>query len=101
MGQGLRCWVVRAGGHAPMISGAWPGSSAYDAPVRRPAPPSFSPVRRSKQVAIVAVLTMFVAGMVAILATHASIAHVGTLLVGCVALGAILASALDRRRAPD
>lgn len=47
-------------------------------------------------IALAAVLVAFAAGVVAIIATGASTAHLGTLLVGCTALGTILATALDR-----
>lgn len=63
-------------------------------------PPAFWPPENPKRIAVVAALTMFVVGLVVILVEDASGAHLGTLLIGCVALGTILASFLDRRRAP-
>jgi len=68
--------------------------------VRRPAPPSPWPPGRPKRVALATVLVVLAGGLAAIIATGSSIAHVGTLLIGCVALGTILASVFDRRRAP-
>ncbi|MCW3015640.1 MAG: hypothetical protein JWO02_2732 [Solirubrobacterales bacterium] len=84
-----------------MISAKQAAPTAYDAVVRRPAPPSFWPFEHPKRVAAIAVSIVLVAGLTAIIVTGASIAYVGTLLVGCVALGTILASFLDRRRAPS
>lgn len=45
-----------------------------------------------------ATLTLLGTGLVAIIATGASVGYVGTLLVGCVTVGTVLASVLDRRR---
>lgn len=59
------------------------------------------PPRRPRRVALAAVLTTFVAGLIAIVVTGAGIAHLGTLLVGCTALGTILATTLDRTRGPQ
>lgn len=56
---------------------------------------------RPQLTALVAVVVTFVAGTVGILASGANLAHFGTLLVGCVALGTILATALDRRKGPQ
>lgn len=69
--------------------------------MRRTAPPSTWPPEHPRRVALTAVLVLLVGGLAAIIATGSSIAHVGTLLIGCVAVGTILASVLDRRRAPD
>ncbi len=63
-----------------------------------PAPTSWWPPRQPKAIAVAVVLTLLVVGLVAIAATGASVAYVGTLLVGCVTVGAFLASVLDRRR---
>ncbi len=63
--------------------------------------PPPAPVRSPRRIALVAVAVSFVAGLVAILVTGANSAHLGTLLVGCVALGTVLANALDRRTDPS
>ncbi len=63
-------------------------------------PPS-APDRSPRRVALVAVTVAFVAGLVAILATGANLAYFGTLMVGCAALGTVLATALDRRTDPS
>jgi hypothetical protein len=63
-----------------------------------PTPTTWWPPREPKAIAVTAVLTLLVAGLAAILITGASVAYVGTLLVGCVTVGVFLASALDRRR---
>lgn len=56
------------------------------------------PPREPKAIAVTAVLTMLVAGVIAIIAAGASVAYAGTLIVGCVTVGTVLASTLDRRR---
>ena len=56
------------------------------------------PPENPTRIALISVIVAFVAGSVAILATGASLANFGSLMMGCVALGAILATFLDRSR---
>jgi hypothetical protein len=71
---------------------------AYHRRVPRPPQPAWWPVRQPKRIAVTTVLTLFVAGLFAIVLSGASIAYVGTLLVGCTTVGVVLATTLDRRR---
>lgn len=64
----------------------------------RPPQPAWWPVQQPRLVAITVVATLLVAGLTAILVSGASVAYVGTLLVGCTTVGVVLATTLDRRR---
>lgn len=67
----------------------------------RAAPPEPYVGDTSRRTALIAVLVVFTLGVGAIVLTRANVAHLGTLLVGCTALGTIAATALDRRTHPQ